>query len=124
MIVSMKREKQEIDLTRVYDLLYRLGVNASYAGFFHTAYAVHLAMEDPRRMLLVTKWLYPEVARCYGTNWRAVERNIRSTVRTAWRTNPELLREIAHGRLFSRPTPTQFIAILAAYLAAEAKDGQ
>ena len=119
MIVSMKEKKQETDLTRVYDLLYRLGVNASYAGFFHTAYAVHLAMEDPRRMLLVTKWLYPEVAKCYGTNWRAVERNIRTTVRTVWRANPELLREIAHGRLFSRPTPAQFIAILVAYLAAE-----
>lgn len=122
MIVSMKREKQEIDLTRVYDLLYRLGVNASYAGFFHTAYAVHLAMDDPRRMLLVTKWLYPEVAKCYGTNWRAVERNIRTTVRTAWRTDPELLREITHGRLFSRPTPTQFISIRAAHLAAEARE--
>ena len=27
---------------------------------------------------VVTKWLYPEVAKHYGTNWKAVERNIRS----------------------------------------------
>ena len=56
---------------KVYDLLYHLGVTANYTGFFHTAYAVSLCAEQPDRLLLVTKWLYPEVAKQYGTNWKA-----------------------------------------------------
>lgn len=52
-------------LTEIYDLLYQLGVTANYTGFFHTAYAVSLCAEHPERLLLVTKWLYPEVAKQY-----------------------------------------------------------
>lgn len=50
-------------MTAIYDLLYRLGVTANYTGFFHTAYAVSLCIGRPDRLLLVTKWLYPEVAK-------------------------------------------------------------
>ena len=44
-------------LSEVYDLLYQLGVTANYTVFFHTAYAVSLCLEQPDRLLLVTKWL-------------------------------------------------------------------
>lgn len=54
-------------LPEIYDLLYRLGATANHTGFFHTACAVRLAMEQPERLLLVTKWLYPEVAKHYHT---------------------------------------------------------
>ena len=47
------------DAAAVYDLLYRLGITANYTGFFHSAYAVCLVLEQPERLLLVTKWLYP-----------------------------------------------------------------
>ena len=57
------------------DLLYQLGISANYKGFFHAAYAVSLCMERQDRLLLVTKWLYPDVAKRYRTNWKAVERN-------------------------------------------------
>ena len=56
------------------DLLYQLGISANYKGFFHAAYAVSLCMERQDRLLLVTKWLYPDVAKRYRTNWKAVER--------------------------------------------------
>lgn len=67
--------------SNIYDLLYRLGVTANYTGFFHTACAVSLCAKQPDRLLLVTKRLYPEVARQYRTNWKAVERNIRTAGR-------------------------------------------
>ena len=72
----------------IYDLLYRLGVTANYAGFFQTASAVQLCMERPERLLLVMKWVYPDVARYYKTNWKAVERNIRTAVSTVWKRAP------------------------------------
>ena len=109
---------EKVSQSEIYDLLYRLGAVADSCGFFQTAYAIKLSMERPERLTLVTKWLYPEVARQYGTNWRAVERNIRRSVRRIWKTESVLLSKISRRRLYSCPTPAQFIALLAAYLSA------
>ena len=92
----------------IYDLLYRLGTTANYTGFFHTAYAVSLC-----GALLVTKWLYPEVAKQYGTNWKTVERNIRTVSCIIWRENRPLLEELAHRHLEQKPRNAQMLAILA-----------
>lgn len=109
---------EKVSQSEIYDLLYRLGAVADSCGFFQTAYAVKLSVENPEILTLVTKWLYPEVARQYGTNWRAVERNIRRTVRRIWKTESALLVKISRRRLYRCPTPTQFIALLVAYLSA------
>ena len=103
-------------MTDIYDLLYRLGATANYTGFFHMAYAVCLCVEQPDRLLLVTKWLYPEVAKQYGTNWKAVERNIRTVSCIIWRENRPLLEELAHRRLERKPRNAQMLAILASSL--------
>ena len=97
----------------IYDLLYQLGVTANYTGFFHTAYAVSLCAEQPDRLLLVTKWLYPEVAKQYQTNWKAVERNIRTVGVIIWRENRPLLERLAGRNLSEKPRTTQLLAILA-----------
>ncbi len=103
-------------MTEIYDLLYRLGVTANYTGFFHTAYAVSLCVEQPERLLLVTKWLYPEVAKQYRTNWKAVERNIRAVSCIIWREGRSLLEELAHRRLEQKPRNAQMLAILVSSL--------
>nr|WP_326184800.1 sporulation initiation factor Spo0A C-terminal domain-containing protein [uncultured Oscillibacter sp.] len=111
----MKLLESDSLAVEIYDLLYRFGVSADSIAFFHTAYAVRLAVEQPQLLLLVTKWLYPEVARHYHTNWKAVERNIRRVVAAAWRNEPALLCSLARGPLPGRPAPAQFLSILAAY---------
>ena len=108
----MNRRKQP----EVYDLLYQLGVTANYTGFFHTAYAISLCVEQPDRLLLVTKWLYPEVAKQYRTNWKAVERNIRTVSCIIWREGRPLLEELAHRHLEQKPRNAQMLAILASSL--------
>lgn len=108
-----------IDIVQVYDLLYRLGITANYTGFFHTSYAVYLATQQPGRLLLVTKWLYPEVARHYKTTWHCVERNIRTTSEVAWARNKTLLQELAQYPLTCRPSASSFIAILTAHFTAD-----
>lgn len=97
----------------IYDLLYQLGITANYFGFYYASYAVYLAMQQPERLLLVTKFLYPDVAKKYKTNWKCVERNIRTVINISWKTNRTLLIELAHGTLLDKPTASQFIAILA-----------
>ena len=59
-------------------LLRQLGVTENYRGFSQTARAVELCREEPERLELVTKWVYPAVAVQYGTSWCAVGRNIRT----------------------------------------------
>ena len=106
-----KRRQPEI-----YDLLYQLGATANYIGFFHTAYAVALCAEQPERLLGVTKGLYPEVAKAYKTNWKAVERNIRTVGDMIWHKNRPLLEALARRHLTQRPRNTQLLAILTASL--------
>lgn len=106
-------------LWKIYALLQQMGATSSYTGFFHTAYAVLLTVKEPRRLLLVTKWLYPDVADYFHTSWYAVERNIRTVVNQIWKTHPEDLSRLAGYPLNKRPSSSQFIFILAEYLAAE-----
>jgi hypothetical protein len=103
-------------ITEIYDLLYQLGVTANYTGFFHAACAVSLCAEQPDRLLLVTKWLYPEVAKQYNTNWKAVERNLRTVGCIIWRENRPLLEQLARRSLDRRPCTAQLLAILSAGL--------
>lgn len=99
-------------LAEIYDLLHQLGVTANYTGFFHTAYAVSLCAEQPNRLLLVTKWLYPDVAKKYGTNWKAVERNIRTASAIAWKRNRPLLEALAKRPLDRYLCSAEFLALL------------
>lgn len=96
----------------IYNLLHRLGVTANYTGFFHTAYALQLCAEDPDRLRLVTKCLYPDVAKRYGTAWKTVERNIRTVSWVIWRENRPLLEQLARRPLAQKPCTAQLLAIL------------
>ena len=78
------------ELSAIYDLLYRLGVTATYTGFFHTS----------------------EVAKRYGTSWRCGERNIRSVSVVAWSRSRTVLEELARAPLNAAPGTSRFLAIL------------
>ena len=93
-------------------LLHRLGITANYTGFFHTARAIRLCAEEPDRLLLVTKLVYPEVAKAYRTNWQAVERNIRTVTAIAWDRGRPALEQLAGRALPHRPCAAQLRALL------------
>ena len=98
------------------DLLYCLGVTEKHVGFPHTLYAVRLSIQQPERLMLVTKWLYPDVAKQYHTSWQNVEKNIRTTVTIAWHFRPDILSFLANRTLGHKPSNTEFISILVHYL--------
>lgn len=112
----------DVNATAIHEILYCLGITANYTGFFQTACAVELAVQQPERLLLVTKWLYPEVASRYQTTWYAVERNIRTTADLAWRYNRLRLEQMARCDLPRRPNTARFLAILAAGAAQKSAD--
>lgn len=55
-----------------------LGLLPSSVCYFYMAEALRLSLREPDRLLLVTKHVYPDVARCFDTNWKCVERGLRA----------------------------------------------
>lgn len=101
-------------------LLHRLGATANYRAVPQTAYAIALCVERQERLVLITKNLYPAIATHYGSNWKAVERNIRTVRDRVWAQNPELLDTLAHRHLAAVPSNAQFLAILSDFLLQDA----
>lgn len=95
-----------------YTLLRRLGVTENYKGFWYAAYAAALTAIDPDCLLLVTKRLYPDVARRFRTTWKAVERDLRTVAYIAWTKNRDYLVCLSQGPLEQKPQCAQFLAIL------------
>lgn len=98
---------------KIQELLYSIGLTANYAGYRQMMIALEIATQEPESLRLVTKWLYPETARRCGTNWKAVERNIRTMRRRAWRNSQHTLEQMAGCSFDTMPKPAQFLAILA-----------
>ena len=93
-------------------LLHPLGITQQYTGYYYAICAVELAAADPSHLVMVTKDLYPTVAARFSSTTSRVERNLRHIADLAWRTNPQLLQEMAGHPLTQRPCASQFIAIL------------
>ena len=94
------------------DILLRLGITANYRGYFYLISAVELCLADRENLHLVTKYVYPKVAKLYHTNWQAVERNIRTVGKLAWTHHRAFLEELARGPLGQRPGNAKLLAIL------------
>ena len=97
-------------------MLYSIGLTSNYKGYRQLAQALRIAVEEPEALEAVTKRLYPAVARRCGTNWKAVERNIRAMIEIAWQTAPERLERLSGCSLERRPRPAQFLAFLTHHL--------
>lgn len=103
-------------MTDVQDILRSLGITRCYKGFKHTEYAVLLAVQNESHLEAVTKEIYMETANYFECHWTAVERNIRTAVARAWRTNRPLLCEMAGYPLGKEPSASEFIEIIASYI--------
>ena len=99
-----------MEMGDIYGLLRWLGLSAESTRFFHVSYAVYLTTRQPARIP------YPAVAGHYHTCIFDVERSVCFAVDRVWETEREALRSIAKYPLKREPLPSEFIAILAAYI--------
>lgn len=97
-------------------LLRRLGVTENYKGFHYAAYAAALCALEQDRLLLVTRLIYPDVARRFETTWQTVEHNLRTAISIAWETNSAYLASLAQQPLPQQPSCACFLAILSRHL--------
>lgn len=110
----------------VTDVIFSVGVPAHIKGYTYLRKAILLAIANPDMINSVTKTLYPEVAKAYGTTSSRVERAIRHAIEVAWdRGDVEVLDSyfgytINTGR--GKPTNSEFIAMIADRLRLKNKD--
>lgn len=103
--------------TLVTAIIHEIGVPAHIKGYQYLREAIMIAVDDMDVINAVTKVLYPEVARRYGTTASRVERAIRHAIEVAWdRGDIETLQKyfgytVSNAK--GKPTNSEFIAMIA-----------
>ena len=98
-------------------IIHEIGVPAHIKGYQYLREAIMIAVEDMEVINAVTKVLYPEVAKRFGTTASRVERAIRHAIEVAWdRGDLETLQKyfgytVSNAK--GKPTNSEFIAMIA-----------
>ena len=128
--VDFRRSKepnyQDMDLeTVVTDIIHEIGVPAHIKGYQYLREAIILTIKDMDMINAVTKVLYPEVAKHFGTTPSRVERAIRHAIEVAWdRGDVETLQRFfgyTVSGIKGKPTNSEFIAMIADNLSLKRK---
>lgn len=107
-------------------IIHEIGVPAHIKGYQYLREAIMMTVTNAEVINAVTKVLYPEVAKLYGTTASRVERAIRHAIEVAWdRGDLEILQKyfgytvsVAKGK----PTNSEFIAMIADRLQLQRKE--
>ena len=98
-------------------IIHEIGVPAHIKGYQYLREAIMIAVADMDVINAVTKVLYPEVAKRFGTTASRVERAIRHAIEVAWdRGDLETLQKyfgytVSNAK--GKPTNSEFIAMIA-----------
>lgn len=132
-ILSINDEQSEDPLkefdadldTEITSILHEVGVPAHIKGYMYLREAISLVYDNIEILGSITKGLYPEIARSFGTTSSRVERAIRHAIEIAWvRGNVDAISDIFSYTISyskSKPTNSEFIAMIADRLRLEHK---
>lgn len=111
----------------VTSIIHEVGVPAHIKGYQYLREAILIAVDDIDVINAVTKVLYPEVAKRFGTTASRVERAIRHAIEVAWdRGDLETLQKYfgyTVSNVKGKPTNSEFIAMIADRLQLQRKEG-
>lgn len=111
----------------VTSIIHEIGVPAHIKGYQYLREAIIMTVEDMDVINAVTKILYPEVAKKFGTTASRVERAIRHAIEVAWdRGDLETLQKYfgyTVSNTKGKPTNSEFIAMIADRLVLQRKQG-
>ena len=123
---QLQEESRTRELERqVTAIIHEIGVPAHIKGYQYLREAIGLAVEDMEIINAVTKALYPEVAKKFGTTASRVERAIRHAIEVAWdRGDLETLQKyfgytVSNAK--GKPTNSEFIAMIADRISLESE---
>lgn len=105
---------------RVTDIMKEVGVPAHIKGYQYVRYSIIYVLENPEAIGNITKVLYPDVAKKFGTTASRVERAMRHAIDVAWSRGDVDVFQKYFGCTIDpnrgRPTNSEFIAMLVDYL--------
>ena len=104
------------------EIIRKLGVTSKYKGYFFVTDAISLAMNYQDKPIMITKDMYPYLASKYKTTPMNIEHNIRTVINVCWEKNKKGMDEIAGYPLADKPTNSEFVDMIAYYLAEEDTD--
>lgn len=103
--------------TVVTDFMHELGLPAHIKGYQYIRTAIMMVVNDMDLLNYITKQLYPDIAKKYGSTSSRVERAIRHSIEVAWtRGRPETMNNIFGYTIDTgkgKPTNSEFIAMVA-----------
>ena len=123
---SAESARTDADLEAIVtDIIHEIGVPAHIKGYQYLREAIILTIKDMDMINAVTKVLYPEVAKRFGTTPSRVERAIRHAIEVAWdRGDVETLQRFfgyTVSGIKGKPTNSEFIAMIADNLSLKRK---
>ena len=115
---AAKQEEREVDLeTLVTEFMHELGLPAHIKGYQYIRTAIMMVVNNMELLNYITKQLYPDIAKQYGSTPSRVERAIRHSIEVAWtRGRPETMNNVFGYTIDTgkgKPTNSEFIAMVA-----------
>ncbi|MCL2087887.1 MAG: sporulation transcription factor Spo0A [Oscillospiraceae bacterium] len=112
---SLNISKADLEMM-VTSVMHQIGVPAHIKGYQYLRTSIILCIEEKEMINLVTKALYPQVARIYETTSSRVERAIRHAIEVAWdRGDVDTLNSyfgFTVDNQRGKPTNSEFIAMI------------
>lgn len=126
-IQTPPRQSRQLE-SIVTDVIHEIGVPAHIKGYQYLREAIIIAVNDMDVINAITKVLYPQVAKTFGTTPSRVERAIRHAIEVAWdRGDLDTLQRFfgyTVSNTKGKPTNSEFIALIADRLQLQLKSAE
>lgn len=102
---------------KISNIFITVGIPAHIKGYQYLRDGIKLVVENSQKIYSITKCLYPEIAKRFGTTSSKVERAIRHAIEVAWnRGKIENINNLFGTKIYTaneKPTNGEFIALIA-----------
>lgn len=102
---------------KISNIFITVGIPAHIKGYQYLRDGIKLVVENSQKISSITKCLYPEIAKRFGTTSSKVERAIRHAIEVAWnRGKIENINNLFGTKIYTaneKPTNGEFIALIA-----------
>lgn len=106
-VISIYQDDTELAAVR---FVQRLGIRPNLSGYHLLIRSITLSLKEPGLLNSLTHSLYPVVAHQCGCDVKAVERNIRRAIESAYEYDPERIRSIFYYRV-DKPYISEVISL-------------
>ena len=120
--LGFDRKNRDLDIVELKNNLLELGVTPKYMGYYYFVEAYQIAIDNPWSLTLITKLIYPAVAKRYRTTTAAVEIELRRVRDMMWRSNPDLVSQLCHRHFSQCPSVSLMLSAFVGLALATATD--